>query len=84
MMPARRQAAELNAIQIVTEDLDCDCQEVKPTDTTMPSKPTHNVWRARSAETEAAYMNILESSQTLLHVLKRETMNLSRKKQGSD
>merc|ERR1712196_215677 len=35
-------------------------------------------------ETEAAYMKILESSQTLLHVLKRETVNLSKKKQGSD
>jgi len=35
-------------------------------------------------ETEAAYMKILESSQTLLHVLKRETVNLSKKRQGSD
>ena len=35
-------------------------------------------------ETEAAYMKILESSQTLLHVLKRETVNLGKKKQGSD
>ena len=33
---------------------------------------------------QAAYMKILESSQTLLHVLKRETVNLSKKKQGSD
>ena len=31
------------------------------------------------SETEGAYMKILESSQTLLHVLKRETVNLSRK-----
>ena len=30
-------------------------------------------------ETEAAYMKILESSQTLLHVLKRETQNLTKK-----
>ena len=30
-------------------------------------------------ETEAAYMKILESSQTLLHVLKRETHNLTKK-----
>ena len=30
-------------------------------------------------ETEAAYMKILESSQTLLHVLKRETVSLSKK-----
>ena len=35
-------------------------------------------------ETEAAYMKILESSQTLLHVLKRETVNLTKKKQTSD
>merc|ERR1711998_682259 len=34
-------------------------------------------------ETEAAYMKILESSQTLLHVLKRETVNLTKKKQSS-
>ena len=33
-------------------------------------------------ETEAAYMKILESSQTLLHVLKRETVNLTKKKGG--
>ncbi|CAE7586742.1 DIP13 [Symbiodinium sp. KB8] len=33
-------------------------------------------------ETEAAYMKILESSQTLLHVLKRETVNLTKKKSG--
>jgi len=30
-------------------------------------------------ETEAAYMKILESSQTLLHVLKRETVSLVKK-----
>ncbi|KNC53978.1 sjoegren syndrome nuclear autoantigen 1 [Thecamonas trahens ATCC 50062] len=29
-------------------------------------------------ETEQAYMKILESSQTLLHVLKRETVNLNK------
>ena len=34
-------------------------------------------------ETEAAYMKILESSQTLLQVLKRETVNLTKKKQSS-
>jgi|EP00605_Chrysophyceae_sp_TOSAG23-4_P002535 sjoegren syndrome nuclear autoantigen 1 len=34
-------------------------------------------------ETEAAYMKILESSQTLLQVLKRETVNLVKKKQSS-
>mmetsp|Transcript_37360 Transcript_37360/g.60785 ORF Transcript_37360/g.60785 Transcript_37360/m.60785 type:complete len:112 (+) Transcript_37360:97-432(+) len=35
------------------------------------------------SETEAAYMKILESSQTLLHVLKRESVNLGKKKQSS-
>eukprot|EP00742_Colponemidia_sp_Colp-10_P006114 GILJ01006542.1.p1 GENE.GILJ01006542.1~~GILJ01006542.1.p1 ORF type:complete len:112 (-),score=26.55 GILJ01006542.1:238-573(-) len=34
-------------------------------------------------ETEAAYMKILESTQTLLHVLKRESVNLVKKKQSS-
>ena len=34
-------------------------------------------------ETEAAYMKILESSQTLLQVLKRETVHLVKKKQTS-
>ena len=34
-------------------------------------------------ETESAYMKILESSQTLLQVLKRETVNLTKKKQSS-
>eukprot|EP00741_Cyanophora_paradoxa_P007049 tig00001073_g6820.t1 len=34
-------------------------------------------------ETEAAYIKILESSQTLLHVLKRESATLTKKKQSS-
>mmetsp|Transcript_37601 Transcript_37601/g.106213 ORF Transcript_37601/g.106213 Transcript_37601/m.106213 type:complete len:112 (+) Transcript_37601:242-577(+) len=34
-------------------------------------------------ETEAAYLKILESSQTLLTVLKRETVNINKKKQAS-
>ena len=34
-------------------------------------------------ETEGAYMKILESSQTLLGVLKRESVNLVKKKQSS-
>ncbi|KAG1674975.1 hypothetical protein FOA52_014770 [Chlamydomonas sp. UWO 241] len=34
-------------------------------------------------ETEAAYLKILESSQTLLTVLKREAINISKKKQAS-
>ena len=34
-------------------------------------------------ETEAAYMKILESSQTLLHVLKRESVNLTKKQSSA-
>ena len=34
-------------------------------------------------ETEGAYAKIMESSQTLLHVLKRESTNLTKKTQGS-
>merc|ERR1711907_662640 len=34
-------------------------------------------------ETEAAYLKILESSQTLLHVLKRESANMNKKRQAS-
>ncbi len=34
-------------------------------------------------ETEAAYLKILESSQTLLTVLKREAVNIQKKKQAS-
>lgn len=34
-------------------------------------------------ETEAAYSKILESSQTLLTVLKRETVNIAKKRQAS-
>eukprot|EP00326_Haptolina_ericina_P020846 CAMPEP_0181201488 /NCGR_PEP_ID=MMETSP1096-20121128/18335_1 /TAXON_ID=156174 ORGANISM="Chrysochromulina ericina, Strain CCMP281" /NCGR_SAMPLE_ID=MMETSP1096 /ASSEMBLY_ACC=CAM_ASM_000453 /LENGTH=111 /DNA_ID=CAMNT_0023291937 /DNA_START=55 /DNA_END=390 /DNA_ORIENTATION=+ len=34
-------------------------------------------------ETESAYQKILESSQTLLHVLKRESTNLTKQRQTS-
>ena len=37
---------------------------------------SRNEYDKTIAETEAAYMKILESSQTLLNVLKRETVNL--------
>lgn len=41
---------------------------------------TRNEYDRTIQETEAAYMKILESSQALLHVLKRETNNLGKKK----
>jgi Sjoegren syndrome nuclear autoantigen 1 len=34
-------------------------------------------------ETEAAYLKILESSQTLLTVLKRESINIQKKRQAT-
>mmetsp|Transcript_26120 Transcript_26120/g.41418 ORF Transcript_26120/g.41418 Transcript_26120/m.41418 type:complete len:116 (+) Transcript_26120:105-452(+) len=40
---------------------------------------TKNEYDKTIQETEAAYMKILESSQTLLHVLKRESQNLVKK-----
>jgi sjoegren syndrome nuclear autoantigen 1 len=41
---------------------------------------TRNEYDRTIQETEAAYMKILESSQTLLQVLKRETNNLGKRK----
>jgi len=41
---------------------------------------TRNEYDRTIQETEGAYMKILESSQTLLQVLKRETQNLGKKK----
>ena len=38
-----------------------------------------NEYDKTTQETEAAYLKILESSQTLLHVLKRESINLTNK-----
>lgn len=44
---------------------------------------TKNEYDKVISETEAAYLKILESSQTLLTVLKREAVNISKKKQAS-
>ena len=42
-------------------------------------KQSRNEYDKTTQETEAAYMKILESSQTLLHVLKRESLSLTKK-----
>ena len=39
--------------------------------------------RAELRDQKAAYAKIMESSQTRLHVLKRESVNLTKKKQAS-
>jgi len=44
---------------------------------------SRNEYDKTITETEAAYSKIMESSQTLLHVLKRESVNLTKKKQAS-
>ena len=44
---------------------------------------TKNEYDKVISETEAAYLKILESSQTLLTVLKREAVNIAKKKQAS-
>lgn len=44
---------------------------------------TRNEYEKVIQETEAAYLKILESSQTLLTVLKREAVNMQKKRQAS-
>eukprot|EP00877_Chromochloris_zofingiensis_P002533 jgi/Chrzof1/12280/Cz06g28150.t1 len=44
---------------------------------------TKNEYDKVIQETEAAYLKILESSQTLLTVLKRESVNIQKKRQAS-
>ena len=55
----------------------------EPRECVMVQIASRNEYDKTIAETEAAYMKILESSQTLLNVLKRETVNLVKKKQTS-
>lgn len=44
---------------------------------------TRNEYEKVIQETESAYIKILESSQTLLTVLKRESVNIQKKRQAS-
>merc|ERR1719163_522850 len=55
----------------------------KLTESLMRKTQARNEYDKTIQETEAAYMKILESSATLLHVLKRESVNLTKKKQAS-
>ena len=48
-----------------------------------PQVASRNEYDKTIQETEAAYLKILESSQTLLTVLKRESVNISKKRQAS-
>merc|ERR1719498_1074176 len=55
----------------------------KLTESLMRKTQARNEYDKTIQETEAAYMKILESSATLLHVLKRESVALTKKKQAS-
>merc|ERR1711998_339802 len=66
-----------NDLRILTERLS------RVNDSLTRKIASRNEYDKTITETEAAYQKILESSQTLLHVLKRESVNLSKKKQAS-
>ncbi|XP_064615917.1 microtubule nucleation factor SSNA1-like [Liolophura sinensis] len=65
-----------NDIRILTEKM------AKVNESLAKKMATKNEFDRTIAETEAAYMKILESSQTLLNVLKRESHNLKEKPQS--
>lgn len=66
-----------NDIQILTERLS------KVNESLSKKMASRNEFDKTIAETEAAYMKILESSQTLLNVLKKETQTLGNRLPGT-
>mmetsp|Transcript_13338 Transcript_13338/g.21167 ORF Transcript_13338/g.21167 Transcript_13338/m.21167 type:complete len:163 (+) Transcript_13338:817-1305(+) len=62
----------------------CVCRLSRINDSLARKVASRNEYDKTIMETEAAYMKILESSQTLLHVLKRESVSLTKKKQASN
>ncbi|XP_076454552.1 microtubule nucleation factor SSNA1-like [Babylonia areolata] len=62
-----------NDIRVLTERL------AKVNESLAKKMASRNEFDKTIAETEAAYMKILESSQTLLNLLKRESQNLKEK-----
>lgn len=54
-----------------------------PPSTVLLQIDTKNEYDKVIVETEAAYLKILESSQTLLTVLKRESVNIQKKRQAA-
>lgn len=68
----------------ITQDLQILTKRLAQVNESIARKAeTKNEYDKVIAETEAAYLKILESSQTLLTVLKREAVNISKKKQAS-
>ena len=74
---ARPAAKIQNDLRILTERL------ARINDNLARKISSRNEYDKTIQETEAAYQKIMESSQTLLHVLKRESVNLTKKKQTS-
>lgn len=66
-----------NDIRILTERLN------RVNESLSRKEATRDEYDRTVKETEGAYVKILESSQTLLTVLKRETVSLTKKKQTS-
>mmetsp|Transcript_20600 Transcript_20600/g.66732 ORF Transcript_20600/g.66732 Transcript_20600/m.66732 type:complete len:112 (+) Transcript_20600:66-401(+) len=66
-----------NDLRILTERL------ARINDNLARKVASRNEYDKTIQETEAAYSKIMESSQTLLHVLKRESVNLTKKRQAS-
>ena len=66
-----------NDLRILTERL------ARINDNLARKVSSRNEYDKTITETEAAYSKIMEASQTLLHVLKRESVNLTKKKQAS-
>ena len=77
-VPARPGAAKIqNDLRILTERL------ARINDNLARKVSSRTEYDKTITETEAAYSKIMESSQTLLHVLKRESVNLTKNKQTS-
>ena len=66
-----------NDLRILTERL------ARINDNLARKVSSRNEYDKTITEAEAAYSKIMEASQTLLHVLKRESVNLTKKKQAS-
>ena len=66
-----------NDLRILTERL------ARINDNLARKVSSRNEYDKTITETEAAYSKIMESSQTLLHVLKRESVSLTKKKEVS-
>ncbi|EFJ53053.1 hypothetical protein VOLCADRAFT_109535 [Volvox carteri f. nagariensis] len=68
----------------ITQDLQILTKRLAQVNDSIARKTeTKNEYDKVISETEAAYLKILESSQTLLTVLKREAVNIAKKKQAS-